>query len=316
MTLNFLKKPYPFTGNIRSYLVSNFLVGCFVGLFLIAFQPFGTNLWDTPHKTLKLLGFGLVSFIVPLVVNTVTLVFVSQKKTEDKWTTGKEILAIIFVLCGIALGNLLYGRLLHIMSLSLSAYFGALTTTCLVGIFPVTAHVLLKQKRLQKTGEEEAKKINDDLLALKIQHVPPETIKKTEADIPEELTTTKQINPQTKEQENIVLSAENEKDRLVLYPGQLICIASADNYSTIFYLESEAKKKLLLRSSLKRLESQLNDEMILRCHRTWIVNLRQVKKVEGNAAGYRLILEHQEEHIPVSRNYAPKVLQQMKALSS
>src|ERR1700741_3746184 len=227
-----LKKPYPFTGNIKRYFISNFFIGCFVALFLIVFQPFGTAFWETDNKTLKLAGFGLVSFIIP------------------------SFLSIFVILCFIAMGNLVYGKLLGIMPLTLKAYFGALLTTCLIGVFPVTAHVLFKQKRLQKVNEEEAGKINEQLKTRELfqETIIPVTGEK-EIALDEE-----KIDPPAQ----LALLAENGKDKLMLAPDELICIAAADNYSTIYYLEKGLKKKMLIRSSLKRLESQISGKKIIR----------------------------------------------------
>src|ERR1700741_155204 len=251
-----LKKPYPFTGNIKRYFISNFFIGCFVALFLIVFQPFGTAFWETDNKTLKRAGFGLVSFIIPSFLNIFVILFISGKSGEDKWNVWKEILSIVVILCFIAMGNLVYGKLLGIMPLTLKAYFGALLTTCLIGVFPVTAHVLFKQKRLQKVNEEEAGKINEQLKTRELfqETIIPVTGEK-EIALDEE-----KIDPPAQ----LALLAENGKDKLMLAPDELICIAAADNYSTIYYLEKGLKKKMLIRSSLKRLESQISGKKIIR----------------------------------------------------
>jgi DNA-binding LytR/AlgR family response regulator len=113
----------------------------------------------------------------------------------------------------------------------------------------------------------------------------------------------------------IILIAENEKDKFKLKINQLLYIESADNYSNVVYFgEAGQRKKELIRSSLKRLEGQLNNENIIRCHRTFIVNLINVKIVGGNAAGYKLYFDTSDETIPVSRNYIPIVGEKLKHL--
>ena len=77
--------------------------------------------------------------------------------------------------------------------------------------------------------------------------------------------------------------AENEKDSIELFAESLFYIESSDNYSTIFYEKAGKLQKELLRSSLTRLESQISSESIVRCHRSFIVNLDKVEKVTGNA---------------------------------
>ena len=117
-----------------------------------------------------------------------------------------------------------------------------------------------------------------------------------------------------KEIPKLVFIAENEKDKTELFPDQLLYIESADNYSNIVFTEEAKVKKQLIRSSLKRMESQIKDENILRCHRTFIVNLKNVKNIEGNAAGYKLSFDQDGYFVPVSRSFGTKILEKLKSL--
>ena len=82
-----------------------------------------------------------------------------------------------------------------------------------------------------------------------------------------------------------------------------------DNYVTVVYQETDGKlKKELLRSSLSKVESQIQFTYILRCHRSYMVKLQKVYKVSGNAQGYKLHLWQVAEPLPVSRGYAKQVV--------
>ncbi|MFQ5674627.1 MAG: LytTR family DNA-binding domain-containing protein [bacterium] len=60
---------------------------------------------------------------------------------------------------------------------------------------------------------------------------------------------------------------------------------------------------LLLRTSLNRVEKLLRKHpAIFRCHRTAIVNLRNVKSASGNSQGYQLKLKHIDQAVPVARS--------------
>lgn len=108
--------------------------------------------------------------------------------------------------------------------------------------------------------------------------------------------------------------AENEKDKLKIKIQELLYIESADNYSTICYSENGNTKNHLIRSSLKRIEQQIHNDSIMRCHRTFIVNLNNVKKIEGNAAGYKLTLNFGEIQVPVSRSFGTIIVEKLKNL--
>jgi DNA-binding LytR/AlgR family response regulator len=124
------------------------------------------------------------------------------------------------------------------------------------------------------------------------------------------------VNQSVTNNDSIKLIAENEKDSIEILTENLFYIESSDNYSTVFFEKSgtppEAKlQKELLRSSLTRLESQISHENIVRCHRSYIVNLDKVEKVTGNAQGYKLHLKSPELLVPVARKYS-EIVERLK----
>jgi DNA-binding LytR/AlgR family response regulator len=102
--------------------------------------------------------------------------------------------------------------------------------------------------------------------------------------------------------QDLMLTAENEKDFLTLPAQDLLFIEADDNYCTVVYLERDKVHKKLLRSSLTRLENQVTAFNIVRCHRSYLVNLDQVKSVSGNAQGYRLHFPMTPGTVPVARS--------------
>src|SRR5688572_12906231 len=113
--LKFLNKPYPYLRSNKKGILTNFLIGAFIAFFLIVFKPFQIDLWQTEHKTLKLLAFGFVSFFVPTLITFLFGWTIPKKIAEDQWKIWHEILSISLVLCGIAFGNLVLGNMFHIM---------------------------------------------------------------------------------------------------------------------------------------------------------------------------------------------------------
>ncbi|MBA3680603.1 MAG: LytTR family transcriptional regulator DNA-binding domain-containing protein [Bacteroidetes bacterium] len=317
--LQFLNKPFPRSEIDKRSFISNFFVGCFVALFLIVFEPFGIAQWQTDNRELKLIGFGIVSFIMPLLVSVIITHIIPKKSIEDNWTIGKEIITILIILACIALGNMLYGRFFYIMLFTWNGFLFAFMSVVLIGIFPVTLHVLRKHNKLLKINLAQAVSVNEHLHTNEsknqVKHssnVPEEDPVPNMADrVADEVKTiVGEIKPVT----NITFIAENEKDKVELLPEQLLYIESADNYSSIVFVENDKIKKQLIRSSLKRIESQLKMDFIVRCHRTFIVNLKNVKDVEGNAAGYKLSFNKGNYFVPVSRNYGNSILEKLKNL--
>ncbi len=59
---------------------------------------------------------------------------------------------------------------------------------------------------------------------------------------------------------------------------------------------------MVLRTTLKSISEAFEGiDKILKCHRSYIVNLHKVSRFSGNAQGYKLHFREGEELVPVSR---------------
>lgn len=54
---------------------------------------------------------------------------------------------------------------------------------------------------------------------------------------------------------------------------------------------------------MKSVEEQISSKKILRCHRSYIVNLEKIESLKGNAQGYKLKIFDSNYIVPVSRKY-------------
>jgi DNA-binding LytR/AlgR family response regulator len=107
----------------------------------------------------------------------------------------------------------------------------------------------------------------------------------------------------------LTLIAENEKDKVEIYINELLYIEASDNYSSVYFKKHGEVKKQLLRGSLKRMEDQLKScELVVRCHKSFIVNVSKISKVSGNAQGYKLHIPEIDTEIPVSRKFPKSIL--------
>jgi hypothetical protein len=298
---SFLKKPYPYYSFSFRDVYSNFFIGCFVAFFLIVFQPFGVSIWETDYKILKLFGFGFVSFICPLIFRFISTSIFKKQNPEETWTVWKETLGLLLVLVFIAFGNLCYGNLIRISHVNFQELLLALMATFLLGLFPITANVLLKYNRFVTLNQKDAELMEAEVIDFQNRvEVESPIIKENQVDLKEDL---------------LILIAENDKDRFELKPEELLFIESADNYSNIVFYRNNKVNKQLLRGSLKRIESQITFPFIVRCHRSYIVNLKMINHIKGNAQGYRIDFKVElKDTIPVSRNYSKALFERLESL--
>lgn len=298
---DFLKKPYPYYSFSFRDVYSNFLIGCFVAFFLIVFQPFGVSIWQTDYKLFKLMGFGFVSFICPLIFRLISTSILKNKNPEETWMVWKEMLGLILVICFIAFGNLCYGNFIKISHFNLQELSLALAATFLLAVFPITANVALKYNRFVALNQKDAELMEAEVLDFQ---------QRTDVGNPIVID-----SQETQGDKLLVLIAENDKDKLELMLEELLFIESADNYSNIVFYRNDKINKQLLRGSLKRLESQIKVPFIVRCHRSYIVNLKLINHIKGNAQGYRIEFKaNLSETIPVSRNYSKALFERLESL--
>ena len=100
------------------------------------------------------------------------------------------------------------------------------------------------------------------------------------------------------------VSASVAVDHFDLYPKDLLCVRSDGNYLE-FYVQGEGGvdkkvKRMTLVSATKQLAAY---HYIFQCHRTYMINLAKIDKVEGNAQGYHLQVEGLGFSVPVARRY-------------
>lgn len=289
--LKILQQPYPFgeKSNIR-LLIQSIGEGTFIALFLIFFQPFGVSEWQDPNKNLYLAGYGLITALCGVILRFAVFKTFPKYHSEATWNVGKEILSIMMLILMIAAGNVVYSNLIFNLENGISSFFWMLLAVMIIGIFPATFGVMLNYI-------VQLKKYNQPII---VHHHTPE------------ITLVEKVS-ENKVQNSALLKliAENEKDSIELAVDSLYFIESSDNYSTIYYEKQGKLQKELLRSSLTRLESQIPPENIVRCHRSFIVNLDKVEKVTGNAQGYKLHLEAPELLVPVARKYS-EIVERLK----
>ena len=124
-------------------------------------------------------------------------------------------------------------------------------------------------------------------------------------------------------------SAEAPKKALIAFPDEkgelkisimldnLLYVDSADNYATIHYLNKSRLSHFLIRNSLKWMEENLTiDSPLVRCHRSFIVNLDKVKVLRKTKDGIYLDLDAENTpDIPVSKTYYERVMNKFSKYS-
>ena len=130
------------------------------------------------------------------------------------------------------------------------------------------------------------------------------SLKERENELNEVLSETQQT-PEEVRREYVNFSDEKGVLRLSVRQEDLLYLKSADNYVYIYYLNS--KKEIvnhMLRNFLKNIEEEFSSENLIRCHRFYMVNPKNVKLIRKSKEGLLLELDTQVQcEIPVSKTY-------------
>ena len=285
--IDYLKSPYPIERNKWKIIIS---VSLFVSFFILFFQPFGLQRMASSQKTLILAGYGAVTFIM-LVFDLMLIENLFKQVFSDKrWNIAKQIAWLLWILFSIGLGNYLYSILtIPVIRHSFKSFLVFQGFTLAIGIFPITLITIIVHAVLQKKNLQSALKLNENI------H-PAENKLKSSGE------------------QTVELTNENGRGGLKVLLDSLLFIESTGNYITVHWTENEKPEKKMLRNTLKEAMKQLSDfPAVFQCHRAYLVNLKRIEDVKGNAQGYQLRVSGNNSLVPVSRNYIPAFNREMAA---
>lgn len=284
--ISFFKRPYQLDTSPKKESRNALGFGLFVFFFLYLFQPFKIDTY-TGSLVLFTAGYGLVTTAVMLLLNVVLQPMIPAFFTEQKWTTGREISWTLVNLGCIAAGNVLYSTQAEVMTLSAAGILRILGYTFAIGIFPITAAILLSESRNRNKYTIASRALNQTLSS-RHEKNSATPIKRGEADIH--------------------IPSENANEGFAVHPESLLFVKAAENYTEVFVLRSGTLQRTVVRATLKMLEQALHKHpQFLRCHKSYIVNLGHCRSLSGNAQGFKLHLFHSEEIIPVSRKLNDRI---------
>ena len=101
---------------------------------------------------------------------------------------------------------------------------------------------------------------------------------------------------------------EKGEMRLSVRRDTILLLESADNYVCVWYSNNGVPKKSLVRNTMKRVAEQLEGSGIMRCHRSYMVNLDHMSILRREKEGVFIELDIDNvPDIPISKSYAHNI---------
>jgi len=249
-------------------------------LFVLFFEPFPLDKFDTNNNIVFVAGIAAILFIIMSLVR-ITLPWLIKKYDQHQFDPLLPPYAnsfLIFVLTVVSFT--FYIRYVGSVPLSIPIVF----KIALISLFPPISlwlHDLIKELKQENKALRKEKEIIED----KVEKYEEDYLNKP-----------------------IEFVSDSGSDHLSLLISDVAFIKSADNYVEVVFKEENEFKSKLIRNTLKSIELQLKPyENFIRCHRICIVNSHHVDKLNKDTNSHWLSIKGYDEHIPVSRQYLLKL---------
>lgn len=273
------KKPMATSiSSFRGFIIS-LLVGLFIAIVAVGVQPFGISEFANSSKTLYLIGFGVVAYVGMLIAKFVLPMILSNFYNDQQWTVARQVVHLSATILIVGTLIMVYSNYFNITTFTFIDILKAVS----IAIIPITITTFIQQNLFNNKFTTTAENINNSL---------------------------ESINPPASKQLFPVMVFGEIGQKLSLIPNQLI-YAETSKDSTDFYWQSlMGIEKTTVQTPLAQVEKELSAHpQFVRLHRNFVVNMRGIHKVQGNARGYRLRIARTKNEIPVSWRFHKKLEQ-------
>jgi hypothetical protein len=283
--MQFYEKNIPDYLNKRGNIVRLVLfTAAFALVFINVYAPFGADsyLELSGIRLFLYSSFVILTGMLVVVISRVIMYYYSRKKDLNYWRyviwVIAEILVMAFVYCIYVKFILADPR--DIMEI----YNVSIKNTALVILLPYIILWLFfawqdKSRRLEELQDHE-----DD-----------------------EQPSSKGLIPFRDEKGTLRLSVQSE---------DLLYLEAADNYVSVHYMHRGRIQRFMIRNSLRSFEDEFRETNIIRCHRSYMVNLEKIDIVRKEKDGLHLELETDPPvSLLVSKTYVKQVMEAFSRIS-
>ena len=273
-----LNQHYQFNNNFKHNVKTILLVSMGFILIVLYIQPLGINFLKSEHDGYFVLGAGLLT-AATLFLNTLFFPGIFPKMFDPaKWTIRKELIWNFWIFMNLFIVFTFMAWLAKATAYTDLPFFrtGALSLLPLILFNLISYNLSLKMKVVGMIDSGKSW-LNDEINAFQ----------------------------KPAEQESVHLVAENKKQAFAEEVERVLLIHSSGNYVEIYWIDRKlAIRKRLFRQSFTNVEKELvASDVMLKCHRCWMVNINRVTKLKRTTSGYHLEMDRLEFTVPVSRNW-------------
>lgn len=268
--------------SIARILISSLVTAIFVILFTVLYSPFGYAEWLPrweEHASLCLPLLASITLLTILISRTLHELIYRKKPVVWRYY-------YIWQACEFAVIALFWDLFLALFY-HLN-YFDLLPTVSLfclmLHIFPYLFIGIYEQK---KDIRKQLDNAQGEVVKLQEQRLTPDS-------------------------QSIRFCDVSGKVKLVTSTDRVLYIEAAGNYVNINYDDDGKTTRLSLRNTLKGIEQTCSENHLVRCHRSYFVNIKKIKLIRRDHEFiYAQMNAEGLPDIPISKTYAAEVIEQL-----
>lgn len=273
----------------RYLLGSVFFIFTFSVLFMLIYTPFSMTAWfslkDTQH-----FGMTAAFYIVALAILLISKVGISAVQNKMRFTYPRYILWIVTEMLIISLFYT-YFTFIFVQPVDEGVWpiwlkaFGCLTLILAIPYTIMTLYAAYKSK----TEELE-------MLQYEMSLSSEQTM----------------VYPQL-----VNLYDYNGALKLTISSDSLYYMESQDNYVKIYYENQDRLLSYMLRCRTKTIEENLAETSMVRCHRSYMVNVSKINHIKKGGKSRYIVLSNTDiKPIPVSKSYFKNLVEKIEQYNS
>ena len=294
----------------RRYIsaVIAFIVIFSVG-FMLVYQPFSLAVWFSTNDVLAF-GFTILFYIISILIliSSRSLMYTLQDRLDLTtmtylwWIMGENLLiallytvitVLVFPVEGvtvpaIATRSLICVTLILAIPNALVSFFAAYRSKC--------EELEATQYQLQRLGEE---------------------YRILKSSKQSEINAVSTTPPQAKQSQPKMINLHDNSGtlRLTINIDALYYMESEDNYIKIHYKHNDKIASYMLRCRTRTVEQSLEGTHMVRCHRSYIVNIDKIRFLEEEKRLHFITFDDESiKRVPVSKSYYANVVEAISSL--
>jgi|GEM_PF-825850 len=266
-------------------------LGLYSVIYTAFVQPFGLALLNWSDKWLIIGLYGAISLVV-FVLSFIIIQPWNEYFRKNSLILKYTLLAIINIFL-LTFSIFFFNSLQELNDLIFSSLIDIFFQVIIISLLPIIVLILFSERI---TYAQHLKNIPEVVAMQQIQQ--------------------QEIISDAVEEKQITIKTDNVGESIKLQQNQIICFEANDNYTAIYYLVNNKVKKELYRITLKKLEVQLFEfKEIIRCHKSYIINISHLDKISGNAQGFKMHLRNLDFEIPVSRSFPRQIIDNLREIT-